>query len=164
MNRGSEADALRVGTAERDLTSRLLADHFAEGRLTTAEYESRVDRALAARVRGDIRELFTDLPAPHPPFLSDTPVPANGLPVPTAAPGTDVQPSEQSDRSAAVAGILQIVLPFGAGRFYTRDTRLAVFQLAVTVLTVGMGALWPIIDGIILLVEGGTDGQGRKLH
>lgn len=163
MNGGIDPNELRIGTAEREEASRFLAEHFAEGRLTTAEYEDRVDRALAARTRGDIQPLFTDLPAPHPAFLSSMPDV-----VVTAPQGSDVQaqtneaqPVVASDRSAVAAGVLQLVLPFGTGRFYTGETRLAVLQLVCVVLTLGVGALWPIIDGIILLVAGGTDGKGR---
>ncbi|EHK86640.1 DUF1707 domain-containing protein [Saccharomonospora azurea] len=170
MNGGPAEDGLRIGTAEREVASRLLADHFAEGRLTAAEYEDRVDRTLAARVRGDVRELFADLPPPHPPFLTapESPHPAvrpevGGMPTPLGT-GAEMQHTETSDRSAVAAGVLQIALPFGTGRFYTGDTRVAVFQLVCTVLTFGLGALWPIIDGIMLLIEGGTDGEGRRLR
>ncbi len=160
MNGGLDSDDLRIGTAEREAASRVLADHFAEGRLTAAEYEERVDRVLASRTRGDIRPLFTDLPAPHPAFLA----PTSGAVVPTPDTTGEVQPAEVSDRSAVAAGILQIALPFGSGRFYTGDTRLAVIQLVCVVLTFGMAGLWPIIDGIILLTQGGTDGKGRPLR
>ncbi|WP_298177949.1 DUF1707 domain-containing protein [Saccharomonospora sp.] len=161
MDGGIDSDSLRIGTAEREEANRLLADHFAEGRLTTAEYEDRMGRALTARTRGDVRPLFADLPAPHPVFLGPPPDTAM---VPSQTATAEVGQKEQSDRSAVTAGILQIALPFGTGRFYTGETRLAVLQLACVVLTLGLGALWPIVDGIILLVEGGTDGKGRSLQ
>ncbi|WP_233357087.1 TM2 domain-containing protein, partial [Saccharomonospora iraqiensis] len=78
------------------------------------------------------------------------------------APGGGGEPVT-SGRSAVVAGILQLVVPFGVGRFYTGQTGLAVAQLLVTLLTFGLGALWPMIDGILLLVNGGVDGDGRPL-
>ncbi|EID55832.1 DUF1707 domain-containing protein [Saccharomonospora xinjiangensis] len=156
-----DTDGLRIGTAEREAASHVLADHFAEGRLTTAEYEERIDRVLTARTRGDVRPLFADLPEPHPAFLT-TATPATVAPAPT--PAADLTTPEPSDRSAVTAGVLQIVLPFGAGRFYTGETRLAVLQLLCVVITFGMGALWPLIDGIILLTQGGTDGRGRTLR
>ncbi|WP_040919993.1 DUF1707 SHOCT-like domain-containing protein [Saccharomonospora glauca] len=159
MHGGTDSDHLRISATEREATNQLLADHFAEGRLTSAEYEERVDLVLAARTRGDIRPLFTDLPAPHPAFLDSEP----GAEVMSPQTGGAVAPAETSDRSAVTAGILQIVLPFGTGRFYTGENRRATFQLVCTILTLGVGALWPIVDGIILLLEGGTDGQGRPL-
>ncbi|NJC67139.1 TM2 domain-containing protein [Planosporangium flavigriseum] len=70
-----------------------------------------------------------------------------------------------SDKSKIVAGILQIVLGgFGAGRFYTGHTGLAIGQIAATWLTCGIGAIWPLVDGIMILVKGGTDAQGRPLR
>ncbi|WP_368666183.1 TM2 domain-containing protein [Micromonospora sp. CV4] len=70
-----------------------------------------------------------------------------------------------SDKSKVVAGILGILLgTFGAGRFYTGHTKIAVLQLVVSLVTCGFGALWGLIDGILILVNGGTDAQGRPLR
>lgn len=70
-----------------------------------------------------------------------------------------------SDKSKVVAGVLQLVLGgFGAGRFYIGDNRTAVLQLIVTIFTCGLGHIWGIIDGILILVNGGTDAQGRVLR
>jgi TM2 domain-containing membrane protein YozV len=70
-----------------------------------------------------------------------------------------------SDKSKIVAGILQLFLGFfGAGRFYTGHTGMAVAQLLVSVFTCGIGSIWGLIDGIIILVNGGTDAQGRVLR
>jgi TM2 domain-containing membrane protein YozV len=69
-----------------------------------------------------------------------------------------------SDKSKMVAGLLQIFLGgFGVGRFYTGHTGMAIGQIAATWLTCGIGGLWPLIDGIMILVNGGTDAQGRRL-
>jgi len=56
-------DSLRVSDAERDATLRLLGDHAAVGRLTLDELEERSGRALAAKTRGDLAVLTSDLPA-----------------------------------------------------------------------------------------------------
>jgi TM2 domain-containing membrane protein YozV len=70
-----------------------------------------------------------------------------------------------SDKSKVVAGILGIALGgFGAGRFYTGHTSIAVAQLLVTIFTCGLGHFWGLIDGIMILVNGGTDAQGRVLR
>jgi TM2 domain-containing membrane protein YozV len=70
-----------------------------------------------------------------------------------------------SDKSKVVAGVLGITLGgFGAGRFYTGHTGIAVGQLIVTLVTCGLGAFWGLIDGILLLINGGTDAQGRVLR
>jgi hypothetical protein len=49
---------------------------------------------------------------------------------------------------------------FGVGRFYMGDTTIGIIQL----LTCGGCGIWSIVDGIILLVNGGTDAQGRRLR
>lgn len=84
----------------------------------------------------------------------------------TAAPyGIDPMTGlEFSDKSKIIAGILQILVPFGIGRFYTGHTGLGVAQLLVVVLTCGAGSLWPIIDGILLLIGTPTDSDGRPLR
>jgi TM2 domain-containing membrane protein YozV len=75
------------------------------------------------------------------------------------------QPGGVSDKSKLVAGILGIFLgTFGVGRFYMGHTRTGVLQLLAGVLTCGVGGLWGFIDGIMILVNGGVDGQGRPLR
>ncbi|HEY0699089.1 MAG TPA: TM2 domain-containing protein [Micromonospora sp.] len=70
-----------------------------------------------------------------------------------------------SDKSKVVAGILGILLGgFGVGRFYIGDTRTGVLQLVVTLVTCGLGSIWGLIDGILILINGGVDGQGRPLR
>jgi TM2 domain-containing membrane protein YozV len=69
-----------------------------------------------------------------------------------------------SDKQKLVAGLLQILIPLGIGRFYIGDTGIGLAQLLVTIFTCGMGALWPFIDGILILVGDKTDAQGRPLR
>jgi TM2 domain-containing membrane protein YozV len=69
-----------------------------------------------------------------------------------------------SDKQKLVAGLLQILIPVGIGRFYIGDTGKGVAQLLVTIFTCGIGALWPFIDGIIMLVGDPNDAQGRPLR
>jgi TM2 domain-containing membrane protein YozV len=91
-----------------------------------------------------------------------------GAPYGGAAPSYGVDPITglpYSDKTKLIAGLLQILLGgFGAGRFYTGHTGMAIGQIAVTWLTCGIGGLWPLIDGIMILVKGGTDAQGRVLR
>ncbi|WP_439381792.1 DUF1707 domain-containing protein [Amycolatopsis lexingtonensis] len=162
-----ESDELRIGTAEREEAARLLADHFGMGRITPDEYETRVTDAYAAATLGNLRPLFRDLPPPHPGFFGPPPAP-----MPLYAPPPSVpmpmpyaqQPVPYSYRSKTVAGVLQIVLPFGVGRFYTGQIGLGVLQLFICMITFGFGAIWPIIDGIMLLANGGRDAEGRPLR
>ena len=69
-----------------------------------------------------------------------------------------------SDKQKLVAGLLQILIPLGIGRFYIGDTKTGVWQLIVTIITCGIGALWPFIDGIIMLVTDSKDSEGRILR
>lgn len=71
-----------------------------------------------------------------------------------------------SDKQKMIAGLLQLLLGgFAVGRFYTGHTGLAIAQIAVVWLTCGFGAIWPLIDGIMLLVgDNQTDAQGRPLR
>jgi hypothetical protein len=41
---------------------------------------------------------------------------------------------------------------------------MAVCQLLLLLFTCGIGVLWPIIDGVVLLLAGGTDSNGRRLR
>ncbi|MEV7969872.1 DUF1707 domain-containing protein [Sphaerisporangium sp. NPDC088356] len=60
-------DDLRIGDAERDEVMTALREHFAQGRLTHAELDERLDTALAARTAGDLRQVTADLPGPSAP-------------------------------------------------------------------------------------------------
>ena len=67
-------------------------------------------------------------------------------------------------KSKVAAGLLQIFLGgFGAGRFYTGHTGMAIAQIAVTWLTCGVGGIWPFVDGILMLSGKVTDSDGRPL-
>ncbi len=68
-------------------------------------------------------------------------------------------------KSKLVAGLLQLFLgSFGVGRFYLGYTGLAIGQIAATWLTCGLGALWPFIDGIMILCGSvKTDAKGVPL-
>ena len=54
---------MRVGDAEREAAAAELREHFASGRLDQEELETRLSAVFAARTRGDLSTLFTDLPA-----------------------------------------------------------------------------------------------------
>ena len=158
VNQPADPDALRIGTQEREDAVRVLGEHFAAGRLPVDEYEKRVTEALESQTRGELRPLFADLPAPYPGFMVPPVQPIMSMPA--YRPNTYVV--EYSDKNRLAAGILQILLPFGIGRFYTGHTGIAVAQLLTSVLFIGV--VWSIIDGIIFLVSGGTDAQGRRLR
>jgi len=70
-----------------------------------------------------------------------------------------------SDKQKMTAGLLQIFLgSFGVGRFYLGYTGLGIAQIAVVWLTCGIGAIWPLIDGVMMLTGKVPDAQGRPLR
>jgi hypothetical protein len=58
----SPQDQLRASDAERDLVISELGDRFAAGRISHDTFAARVDAALHARGRGELRNLLADLP------------------------------------------------------------------------------------------------------
>lgn len=57
-------EQLRVSDAEREQAAAALGDHFVAGRLSAEEHAERVDAVWSARTRGDLTDLFRDLPVP----------------------------------------------------------------------------------------------------
>lgn len=59
---------LRVGDADREATAASLREHYAQGRLTLAEFQQRLDAAFAARTDRDLARVNEDLgpSAPEP--------------------------------------------------------------------------------------------------
>jgi hypothetical protein len=79
--------------------------------------------------------------------------------------GVDPYGQPLSDKSKLVAGLLQILIGgLGIGRFYLGYTTIGVLQIVATVLTCGIGALWCLIDGIMILMGKVPDAQGRTLR
>lgn len=79
--------------------------------------------------------------------------------------GAKVNEENSNAKSKLVAGLLEIFLgSFGAGRFYLGYTGIGVAQILVTWLTCGFGAIWPLIDGIMILAGNlKTDAKGVPL-
>jgi len=67
---------MRIGDTEREQALAALGEHMSAGRLTIDEYGERSAKVTAARTRGELLELFTDLPDPKP----------GAVPRPVAAP------------------------------------------------------------------------------
>ena len=62
--RGVRPDpSMRVSDAERTQVAEALSEHYADGRLDSTEFKERLDQAMAAKTRGDLSGLMTDLPA-----------------------------------------------------------------------------------------------------
>jgi hypothetical protein len=126
---------IRIGDTERESALSALGEHMSAGRLDIDEYGDRTARLAAAKTRGDLLALFTDLPAPHPKFGVSTPAPT----VVTSAAPMPVDrgmPLPQRLMAAAVplASIAAVVL------FFTVGTWLF-FLIPVAVMVLG-GAFW----------------------
>lgn len=97
---------------------------------------------------------------PPPPGMGYPPPGGMGYGDPEAPFGRDQFGRPYSDKSKVAAGLLQLFLNLGIGRFYTGHTGMAVAQL----LTCGGCGIWSLIDGIILLTGDATDVHGRPLR
>jgi phage shock protein PspC (stress-responsive transcriptional regulator) len=76
---------LRIGDAERTAAADELAEHYAQGRLSTDEHHERLDRIWAARTPSDLTSVFGDLPgsayrAPASYATADTPAAGSDRP------------------------------------------------------------------------------------
>ncbi len=91
--------------------------------------------------------------------------PYGGAPYGGAGYAVDAYGRPLSDKSKLVAGLLQIFLgSFGVGRFYLGYTTIGALQIAATWLTCGVGGLWPLIDGVLIIAGKVPDVDGRTLR
>jgi len=89
---------MRVGDAEREAAAAELREHYASGRLTLDELNERVDKAFAAKTRGDLNALMTDLPSARPGWSGTGTAGASG----TSQPGGSFGPSGPFGPSGAL--------------------------------------------------------------
>jgi len=73
-------EGIRVSDADRDRVTDQLRDHFAAGRITSAELDERLLAALGARTFGDLRRIMADLPGPVPALPGAAPPPLRATP------------------------------------------------------------------------------------
>jgi hypothetical protein len=59
---------MRIGDADRETALTALGEHMSAGRIDLDEYGERSAKVTAAKTRGELAELFADLPQPHPVF------------------------------------------------------------------------------------------------
>ena len=57
---------LRISDQNRESALTALGEHMSAGRIDIDEYGERSARITAAKTRGELGEIFADLPAPHP--------------------------------------------------------------------------------------------------
>ncbi|MFW6174510.1 MAG: NINE protein [Chloroflexota bacterium] len=82
------------------------------------------------------------------------------------APGRPADTTQYSHRSRIAAGILGIVLGgLGVHRFYLGNIGIGIIQIVVTFITLGIGALWGFVEGIIIIAGANwKDADGRPLR
>ena len=74
---------LRISDQNRESALSALGEHMSAGRIDIDEYGERSARITAAKTRGELVDIFADLPAPHPQYED---VPQAVAPAPEAAP------------------------------------------------------------------------------
>jgi TM2 domain-containing membrane protein YozV len=115
-------------------------------------------------------------PYPSPPYAGPYP-PAGGYQghagypghhypgYPPSYPGALAPPDARSRLAAGLFGIF--LGGFGVHRFYLGYTAIGIVQIVVTVLTCGIGAVWGLVEGIMILANAEsfrTDAHGRPLR
>ncbi len=111
---------MRVGDSERDETTAQLTEHFTAGRLDHSEFTERTEQALAARTRGDLDRVLSDLPV----------LPVTASPAPTPAVVSEAEDAKPSAKAEW-------------RRSFTTWAIFAVFFVILWVAT-GAGYFWPI--------------------
>jgi Domain of unknown function (DUF1707) len=131
-----DSPSLRVGDAERETALQALGEHMRVGRLDIHEYDERAARVAAARTRGELDEVFADLPEPHPvPLTLPAVQPASSS---AAIARRDTRTGVQRAFAALVplSWILALVLFFGAN-----GIGWLIFLMPIAISCVA-GALW----------------------
>ncbi|HWM04469.1 MAG TPA: DUF1707 domain-containing protein [Actinophytocola sp.] len=150
MGKVNEAD-IRISDAERDESIATLGQHLSTGRLELAEFDERCARATAARTRGELEELFGDLPAPHPDLSSATP-PAQLIQKAgqlVGKPRGGSKALESTPASAALEVVAGLSLILGVP--------------AAILLTIFLGQWWVFIPvGLTLIIAGSSAEAAKK--
>jgi len=143
---------IRISNQERDEAVSTLGEHLSTGRLELSEYEERCGQAVAARTRGELEVLFTDLPAPHPDLSSATPP---GQLIQKA--GQLVSPPTRSTKKQLVETPASKALEMVAGLAFLFGVPGAIL------LTVFLGQWWVFIPvGVVLFVAAGASDAAKK--
>jgi Domain of unknown function (DUF1707)/Cell wall-active antibiotics response 4TMS YvqF len=140
-------DSLRVSDAERDATLRTLGDQAAVGRLTLDELEDRSGRALAAKTRGELAALTSDLPKDS----AQTVAPASRRPVRWMI--AIMGGSHRRGRFRAV-GSINAVAVMGGDEIDLREAEMEGGELTVNVFAIMGGANVYVPDSIEVEVGG----------
>ncbi len=166
----SEPDqSLRVSDAERDVTLRTLGDHAAVGRLTLDELEERSGRALAAKTRGELAVLTSDLPAEGAQASPASPAAQEARPKrPVRWMVAIMSGSHRRGRFRAV-GTINAIAIMGGHEIDLREAEIEGGELTLNLIAVMGGADVYVPDSVDLEVGGfslmgGHEEVGRELR
>jgi hypothetical protein len=175
----SEPDeSLRVSDAERDVTLRTLGDHAAVGRLTLDELEERSGQALAAKTRGELAALTSDLPAGEAQASGSAAVSTQGAQGPQARGSGPKRPvrwmvsimsgSHRRGRFRAVGSINAVAI-MGGDEIDLRDAEIEGGELTLNLFALMGGANIYVPDSVDLDVGGfslmgGHEEVGQELR
>ncbi|MFJ8913494.1 DUF1707 domain-containing protein [Amycolatopsis sp. NPDC102389] len=84
---------LRISDQDRESALTALGEHMTVGRIDIDEFGERSARITAAKTRGELSEVFLDLPEPHPRF--DAPQAAVSAPEKPARSWADISPAQR---------------------------------------------------------------------
>jgi len=99
-----QSSDIRISDTEREDALGKLGEHMSEGRLDLDEYGERSAKVATAKTRGELLDLFGDLPEPKPAF---------GQPVPAVARALERRPRTLAERVAPVAVPVAAILVVG---------------------------------------------------
>lgn len=99
----NESPEMRIGDTEREQALAALGEHMSAGRLTIDEYGERSAKVTAARTRGELLELFTDLPDPKPGAVPRPQSAATTAQLPVTAPEAKVEKRSNAPRISMAA-------------------------------------------------------------
>jgi hypothetical protein len=119
---------LRISDQNRESALSALGEHMSAGRIDIDEYGQRSARITAAKTRGELVEIFADLPAPHPRY-EDAPQAAPATePAAAPVPARPRTPDEWSPPQRALAAIVPLT-----------------WLVAIVLIAAVSGGLWPVI-------------------
>ena len=148
-------DSLRVSDAERDVTLTQLGDHAAVGRLTLDELEDRSSRALAAKTRGELAALTSDLPqeAGSAPTLSSQPQ-SQPAPKRTVRWVVAIMSCSQRRGRFRAVGRINAVAIMGGDEIDLREAEIEGGELTLNLFAIMGGADVYVPDSVALEVSG----------
>ncbi|OXM66795.1 DUF1707 SHOCT-like domain-containing protein [Amycolatopsis vastitatis] len=100
---------LRISDQNRESALSALGEHMTAGRIDIDEYGERSARITAAKTRGELGEIFADLPAPHPRYEDAPQAVAAPRPEAEPVPQRPAPPAQWSPAQRLITAFLPLV-------------------------------------------------------